>query len=171
MQTYIIRRSFVIPLGLLALCSLTLLVVCIVQGQPRAKLIILGCMILPVLLLLIESAWRKVLVGTDELVAVRLLRRKTLRWSDITAVETVAVRRRVFFTLCAGDEFIILSNSYADFSGLVHTILARVPAEAISAETRTMAEQPPVKAGDIIAAWVAFAVMLMLLVVQLRAAP
>lgn len=168
MQTFVIRRSFVIPLGLLLLFSLGLLLVSIDQGQPRAKQIILGVILLPGLLLFIESAWRKILLGPEELVAVRLLRRKTLRLAEVTAVETVTLRRRVFFTLCAGDEFVILSNGYANFPQLVQAVLERVPAAAISEETRTMAANPPVKTGDIVSAWIGAALVLLMLLVQLR---
>lgn len=170
MQTFVIRRSFVAPLALLVVAGVALLGVCVAQGQPRAKLIILGLMLVPTVILLLESARRKVLLGPGELTAVRLLHRKTLRLAEITAVETVTLRRRVFFTLCAGDEFIILSNGYADFPTLVRNVLARVPAAAISDETRAMAENPPCKTGDIVSAWLAATVVLLLLVVQLRAA-
>lgn len=169
MRTYVIRRSFVIPLGLLVLASLALLVVCLVQRQPPAKSIILGLLLVPTLILFMESACRKVLLNPDELVAVRLLRRKALRLSEITAVETVTLRRRVFFTLCAGDEFVILSNSYADFPDLVKSVLERVPTTAVSDETQTMAANPPTKTGDIISAWVASILVILMLLGQLGA--
>lgn len=168
MQTYVIRRSFLAPLGLLLLLAAALFVVCIEQGQPRAKLLILGAILLPVVILFVECAWRKVQIDAEQLIAVRLLRRKTLRFAEVTAVETVTLRNRTFFTLCAGDEFVILSNSYADFPGLVRTVLERVPPQAVSAETLAMAERPPVKLSDIVSSWVAAGVLAAILLLQLR---
>jgi hypothetical protein len=166
-RTFVIRRAFLLPLGLLLLLSVILLAVCIGQGEPTARVLILGCVILPVAALFVESAWRRAVVGDGELTVFKPMRRATLKFADVSAVETVAVRKRVFLTLCAGDDFLILSNAYADFPGLVRTLLARVPAEAVSPETAAMAEAPPVKQGDIFACWLAVGLMALILWAQL----
>jgi hypothetical protein len=104
---------------------------------------------------------------TDGVVVFKLLRKKELKYSELTAVETVCVRKRVFLTLCAGDEFLIISNAYANFPALVQALLARVPAAAISEETRQMAAAPPVKSTDVISCWLAVALMAFILYIQL----
>jgi hypothetical protein len=103
----------------------------------------------------------------DGVVVFKLLRKKELKYAELTAVETVRVRKRVFLTLCAGDDFLIISNAYANFPGLVQTLLARVPAAAISEETRQMAAAPPVKSTDVISCWLAVALLAFILYIQL----
>ena len=164
---YRIRKAFLLPLGLLLLLCLVLLVCCFLFHEPPAKAFILIALILPVLLLFVESAFRHVVFGETQLTAHKLLRNKALSWADITAVETVMVRKRAFLTICAGEEFLILSNAYADFPGLVRNLLQRVPPASISEETRSMAEAPPIKSGDIVSCWLAVALLLLILYGQL----
>lgn len=170
-QTFTIRRTFLLPLGLLLLLSLGLLVTCIVQGQPVAKAIILGFMLLPVIAFFVESACRRAVVDDEGITVYKFLRKKRLSFAEMTAVETVMVRKRVFLTLCVGDEFIILSNAYADFPRLVRVLLERSPAAAVSAETRTMAAAPPSKSTDIVSCWLAVALVAFILYIQFGGRP
>lgn len=166
-QSFVIRRSFLIPLGLLLGETVVLLGVCLFQGQPTAKAVILGIIILPVLALFVESVCRKAVIGREALMVHKFLRRKTLVFADITEVETVMVRKRVFLTLCAGDDFLILSNAYAGFPALVETLLGRVTPEAVSEETRKMALAPPTKSTDVISCWLGVALLAFILYIQL----
>lgn len=167
MQTFAIRKAFLLPLGLLLTLVIILFVVCLVQGEPKVKLALLGFIILPVALLFFESLARRVAVGEEEVTVFKILRKKTLRLAEVTEVETVRVRKRVFLTLCAGDEFLILSNAYKDFPTLVAALLRGVPPEAVSEETARMAADPPVKTTDIITCWLAVALLAFILYAQL----
>lgn len=162
-----IRRAFLLPLGVLFLLCLALLAACVLQGEPGGKVAILSVIILPVGILFVECLFRRAEIGTEEMMVFKLLRRKSLRFAEITAVETVQVRKRAFLTVCAGDEFVILSNAYGDFSRLVETILARVPVSTISEETRSMAAAPPRKSTDIVSCWLAVALVGFILYIQL----
>jgi len=165
-QTFVIRRTFLFPLGLLLLLSLALLVTVLVQGQPLAKALILGFMLLPIAAFFVESVFRRAVITDEGITVHKFLRQKHLSFAPMTAVETVMVRKRVFLTLCVEDEFIILSNAYADFPALVRALLSRVPQAAISAEARKMAEAPPVKSSDIISCWLVVALLAFILYVQ-----
>jgi uncharacterized membrane protein len=164
--TFAIRRTFLVPLGLLLLLSLALLVTSVIQGQPTAKAIILAFIILPVAGFFLESAFRRTVISTEGITVNKFLRRKHLTFAEMTAVETVMVRKRVFLTLCADEEFIILSNAYADFPVLVRVLLKRVPPATISDDTRKMAEAPPVKSTDIVSCWLAVALLAFILYIQ-----
>lgn len=165
--TFTIRKSFLVPLGLLLLQTLALLVVCLVQGQPVAKAIILGFITLPVLGIFVESAFRRTVIDDEGVTVFKFLRRKALRFAEITAVETVLVRKRAFLTLCAGDDFVILSNAYADFPALVEALMERVSPAAVSEETRAMAAAPPSKCTDIVSCWLGVALLAFILYIQL----
>jgi hypothetical protein len=166
-RNFVIRRSFLIPLGLVLALAIALLVVCLSQGEPPVKVGLLGLIIVPVALLFAESASRRVTLGAETVAVRKLLRRSEMRFAAMTAVETVAVRKRVFLTLCAGDDFLILSNAYADFPGLVRALLERVPPAAVSEETRRMADAPPVKSTDIVTCWLMVALLAFILYSQL----
>lgn len=144
-----------------------LFVVCLVKGEPMAKVLILVFIMLPVVVLFVESVFRRTVLTGEGVVVFKLLRKKELMFAEMTSVETVQVRKRVFLTLCADDDFLIISNAYANFPGLVQSLLARVPAAAISEETRQMAIAPPVKSTDVISCWLAVALLAFILYIQL----
>jgi len=166
-RQYRIRNSFLVPLGLLLILLLTLMAVCLNQGQPRGKIVLLGIMVLPVFGLFLESVFRRVTIDGKGVRVDKLFRRALVAFEDITALETVAVRKRVFLTLCAGEDFLIISNTYGRFPELVGQILAGTPAEAITEETRKMAEKPPRKDSDVISCWLAVLLVLFILYAQL----
>lgn len=153
MQTYRIRNSFVLPLGLVVLLCLVLAAIVIIQEQPSAKLLVVGCALLPLGYLLFECVVRRIEVDSDGLRLIRLGRVRAFTWSEITAVETVRVRQRAFLTINAGDDFLIIANMYAGFDRLLDTVLAQVPATTISEETRALAQAPPTKHSDIVILW------------------
>lgn len=158
-----------VPIGLLVALTLALLVVCLVQGQPLAKVFILAGLSAPLALLLVESACRRLVVNGQEVTAHRPFRQRRVRFADVTALETVRVRNRVFITLVAGDEdFLIISNSYADFPALLDHLVAAVPDGAVTDETRQLAEQPPLRQADVFTAWFAVIAMVYILLAQFR---
>ncbi|MFA5516334.1 MAG: PH domain-containing protein [Desulfuromonadales bacterium] len=166
-RRFAIRRSFLLPLGLLLVLCLALFFIVIAKGEPTGKIIILGCIILPVAILFLESAFRQAIVDDEGITVKKFLRRKELRFAEVTSVDTVLVRRRAFLTLGAEDDFLILSNAYADFPALVKELLARVPTPTVSAETQQMAAAPPNKSTDIVSCWLAVALMAFILFIQL----
>jgi len=167
MQEFRIRRNFLLGLGLTCLLLAILLVVCIVQQEKMAKVLILAALMLPVIGLLSESLRRKVAFSAEALIAHRLFRRKTLALKDVTAVDTVRVRRRAFVSISTEEDFLILSNNYENFGQLLQQLVERLPNRVISEETRDLAAKPPKKTNDLFSIWLAVAVLLLILYIQL----
>lgn len=166
-RQFTVRRAFLLPLGLLLLLALILLIVSALQEQPKGKIIILAFIILPVAILFIESVFRRTVIGSDQVTVHKLLRRKTLRFSDLTAVDLVTVRKRAFLSLSTEQDFLVLSNAYACFPEIVKIILARTPDAAVKEETRQAAQMVPVKSSDIFSCWLAVALVAFILYLQL----
>lgn len=168
-RRYVIRRAFVVPLGLALLLLGALLAVSILHGQPAAKVAFLLVFALPVTVLFIESAFRKVVIDAAGIMAIRPFRTKRIDFADVTALETVQVRSRVFLTLAAGDdEFLIISNGYADFPLLVQTLIAVLPASIVTDEVRQLAAKPPRRHADLIMVWFMVAALVYVLVAQFQ---
>jgi hypothetical protein len=165
-RQFVVRRTFLLPLGLLLVLCLALFVIVQAKGEPTGKVIILACIILPVAILFLESVFRKAVIGTDGITVYKLLRQKEIRFADVTSVDTVLVRRRAFITLSAGDDFLILSNAYANFPALVKEMLDRIPSPLVSAETLEMAAAPPSKSTDIVSCWLAVLLVALILYIQ-----
>lgn len=166
-STFVIRRSVVIPLGLLFLLTLALLIVCLLQGQAVAKIVMLAILLLPLAALFLESARRKIEISADGVKAFRSFQGRQMKFARVTALETVKVRNRVFLTLSAGeDEYLIISNSYADFPALVRQLVAAVPPAAVTEETRQLADETPARHADMISIWLAVIALIYILIAQ-----
>jgi hypothetical protein len=93
-KVFVIRRSFLLPLGLLLLETLVLLVVCLVQQQPLAKALILLVLILPIAGLFVESLFRKLTLEADGVRAKRMFREKVIRFAEMPNDRSSAARAR-----------------------------------------------------------------------------
>lgn len=169
LRTFVIRRAFVMPMGLLIALTIALLLVCLVQGQPIAKVIILAGLLVPLAVLFVESAMRRVVIDREGVTAFRPWRQRRVRFTEVTSLESVRVRNRVFMTLVAGDDdFLIISNAYGDFPALVECLVAAVPEGTVTAETAQLAQQPPVRQADVFTAWFAVIALIYVLIAQFR---
>lgn len=168
-RVFVIRRAFVVPMGLLIALTVVLLAVCLLQGQPTAKVVILAGLLVPLAVLFVESAFRRVVIDQDGVTAIRPFRQRQISFADVTGLETVRVRNRVFMTLVAGeDDFLIISNSYGDFPLLVESLVAAVAEGAVTEETRQLAQQPPLRQADVFTAWFAVIALAYVLIAQFR---
>ena len=166
MNNFQIRRTFLLPLGILLILSLTLFATVLIQGQPVIKAVVLGILILPISGLFFESFFRRIHFDDEAITIFKPFREKSLKFSELTEVETLQVKKRVFLTLSTEADFMILSNAYADFPLLVNTILEYSPDHVITDETRQMATSPPSKSSDIFSCWLAAVLMTIILVLQ-----
>lgn len=166
MNNFQIRRTFLLPLGILLILSLLLFVTVLVHGEVIAKVAILGFMIVPISGLFFESFFRRVHLDDEAITVFKPFREKRLNFAELTEVETLQVKKRVFLTLSTVEEFMILSNAYAEFPQLVSAILERAPEQTITAETHQMAIDPPSKSSDIVSCWLAVVLMTIILALQ-----
>lgn len=167
-MTFRIRKGFLVPLGLLSIETLALLITCFMFDEPVAKRIIVGVLIFPVVLLFLECLFRRTAIDDEQVCTHKLLRRKCIRFEDMTAVETVQVKKRAFVTLCTEDDFMIVSNAYTRFPTMISALLLRVPRDSISSETAEMAQDPPRKTADIVSCWLAVLLLGFILFAQVK---
>lgn len=168
-RSYVIRRSFVLPMGLMIALTLALMVVCVLQEQAIAKVVILAVLLLPMVALFVESAFRRLVVSEHGVTACRLFRKREVLFADVTSLESVQVRSRVFLTLSLGpDDFLIISNSYANFPELVKSLVNSVPEGTVTEEAEQLAEKPPRKQADVFTAWFAVIALVYVLIAQFR---
>lgn len=169
-RRFVIRRAFVVPLGLALLLMGALLAVSVLHGQPAAKVVFLLVFALPVTVLFVVSAFCKVVIDANGVTAIRPFRTKRINFAEVTALESVQVRSRVFLTLTAADdEFLIVSNGYADFPDLVRTLIAALPPAVVTDEARQLAANPPSRHGDLVMVWFMVAALVYVLVAQFQA--
>jgi hypothetical protein len=154
-DTFTIRRAFLVPLGLLLMAQIALLAVGVVQGQTMGRTLLLGAIVFALGALFSENLFRRIELDDETITVWRLFRKKNLRFGEITALEAVALRGRVFFTLWRGEEFLLITNAYGSFPDLAALLVSRVPGGAVSEEAGQIAGDIPRHNGPIFIGWVA----------------
>ncbi|PNU18935.1 hypothetical protein C2E25_15005 [Geothermobacter hydrogeniphilus] len=152
-QTYRISKGVLLPLVLVAILLLVLLGVSLVNGEVLLKLIILVAVLIPVVLLLLTNLKRRVDLSAEGVRVVRPVGEKYFRWDELTSFEAVSVRGRAFVTLCAGEDFVIISNSYEKFADLVEAIAGHLPEKAVSPEANRLIEHPTSALAGVLPLW------------------
>jgi hypothetical protein len=148
-------------MALVIVLTAVLLVVCLVQGQAIAKVIILAGLIMPLVVLFVETAFRRLVVDQEGVTAFRPFRQRRVLFSDVTELETVRVRSRVFMTLVAGpDDFLIIS--------LIEGLIAAVPEGCVTEETLQLAKKPPLRHADVFTVWFAVVALVYVVIAQFR---
>ncbi|MFO7767024.1 MAG: hypothetical protein R6V33_11385 [Pelovirga sp.] len=166
--SYKIRKGFLIPMGITVVLGVALLLIGITAHLPSGRLYLLAAFMVPAVLIFIESSRRKVHIGVDRIQMEKTLGTKEVRFIDLTSVDAVRVRKRVFISLTTEDTFMIISNSYERFDELVRQLVDLIPEPVVSDEARQMAADPPLKCSDIFSAWLAVTVLLLVIAAQLR---
>lgn len=167
-NSYSIRKSFLLPLGLVFVLCLVLLACSVYLRLPTAKIIILSSFLVPVGLIFAESSYRRVQVDDQAVQVSKLFRNKRINYNELTAIDTIQVRKRAFISLSSENDFMILSNSYQHFDRLIKQLVTKVPESVVSEDTRRLANNPPRKCSDTFSAWLAVAVLALIIYVQLR---
>lgn len=153
-RIYTINRALVLPLALNAVLLLAVLVLTAVRPGTTAERVLLVAALVPMAVIAVESALRKVTVGDTGLVLSKFFRQRSFAWTDITHVGALAVRRKVYLVLTTTKGFHVLSNAYGRFGDLVRDVLARVDAERVEEGAREILEAAGENRMNIYAAWI-----------------
>lgn len=157
--TYRVRVTFLIPLILDALLLFALVLISLFRRTFPAETIILAIICIPLVCLLLELLVRVVSVGAKGISIKKLFRVKTLQWGDITNVDVMVIRKKIYLLLTTTKGFHILTNTYDNFTTLVQDITGHLHAEVVEQRVLEVADTPIVRRADILAAWIAVAML------------
>jgi hypothetical protein len=160
-HVYRIRKSFVIPLTIDCILLFVLMAMSwFFRGASLEKAVI-SIFFLLALFVLIEAARRTIIIGDEGLKIKKFFKTKALSWPDITHIGCLVLRSRAYILLTTTKGFHILSNAYEQFPRMVGDLIGHIPAETIEVEpeARAQCENPVRNTADLIAVWVAAAVL------------
>jgi hypothetical protein len=164
---YTIRRAFLIILGLDAFLLFFLFLISLfIKGNTIEKFVLM-ILFLPALVLFLECLLRRVTVVEEGLVIRKLGRNKALSWDEITRVGYITLHRKVYLLLTTVKGFFVISNAFEGFSKLVEEVVARVEPERVEQDVRLQAGRLLTGVANIIAAWVAAALMIVMIFTKL----
>jgi hypothetical protein len=152
-NVYRIRRSFLVPFFVDFILLFFLLLLSYLQGGSNLERILLTAIFIPVLYVLFESSFRTVQTGDQGIMIRKFMRKKELRWEDITHIGALILRKRVYLLLTTVKGFYILSNAYEKFSALVSDLVSHMDNEKVEEEVKRQMEHPAKNMSDIIMTW------------------
>ncbi len=168
-MSFTVRRALLLPLGLLLLVQLALLIVSLLQGQPLNRSLFVGGVVVVLAGLLADNLLRHIELDEEGITACRIGRRRRVLFADLTEIEAVCLRKRLFVTLWVGESFLLVTNAYGDVATLFRLLLQRVPSGLASDEVQGLVEDPPRHNGNIVVCWFAVIFSLFILCRQFLA--
>jgi hypothetical protein len=166
-KTYKIKKSYLIALSADVILLFLLLALSLFMEGSFIEQVVLTVICIIVLLVFLESVFRKVLTGDRGILIRKYLRERNLLWEDITQVGTVVMRKRVYLLLTTIKGFHILTNAYEEFPALVRDIVDHVDKEKVDEEVRNQVEHPIKKISDVISAWFAAIVLVVIIILKI----
>jgi hypothetical protein len=164
---YTIRRAFLIVLGLDAFLLFSLFLLSLLMKGDRMEKLILTVFFLPAFVLFLECLLRRVTVVEEGLVIRKLGRAKALLWDEITRVGYLILHRKVYLLLTTVKGFFVISNAYDGFPRLVEQVVARVEPDRVEQDVRLQAGRSLTGGANVVAAWVAAALMAVMILMKL----
>ncbi len=165
-STYTTRRSFLVPFSLASLLLLVLLVLSLFDRAFPPEVVILTIIFIPTLYIFLGSIRRKTIVGSDGVRIRKLFREKHLLWEDITNIDVLLVRKKVYLLLTTTKGFYALANAHGNFPSLVRDITDHVDKEKIEASVQDVIENPVARISDVVSSWLVCIILLGVIVLK-----
>jgi len=166
-NVYRIRRSFLFPFFVDFILLFLLVLLSYFLSGSRLERILLTAIFMPVLYVLFESSFRMVQTGDHGIMIRKFMRKKELRWEDITHIGALILRKRVYILLTTVKGFYILSNAYEKFSTLVSELVGHMDNEKVEEEVRRQIEHPANNMSDIVMTWFTAVVLAGIIITKL----
>jgi len=166
-NVYRIRRSFLFPFFVDFILLFLLVLLSYFLSGSRLERILLTAIFMPVLYVLFESSFRMVQTGDHGIMIRKFMRKKELRWDDITHIGALILRNRVYILLTTVKGFYILSNAYEKFSTLVSNLVGHMDNEKVEEEVRRQIEHPANNMSDIVMTWFTAVVLAGIIITKL----
>lgn len=166
-RVYMIRRAFLISLGVDAFLLFCLLVLSMLPQGSAVERLVFTIFFLPVLYLFLECLLRRVTVDEGGIAIRKLWRKKWVAWEGITHIGGLSIHKKVYILLTTVHGFFIVSNAYGGFSDLAEEIVSHVDLTKVEEEVRLQAGRSPSGIAHIVMAWIAAVFMVGIILIKM----
>jgi hypothetical protein len=166
-NTYRVRKQFLVPLTLDLVLLFLLIAISFFMKAIPAEMVILVLVFVSLLYIFLESIFLETSIGDKGIRIKKFLREKTLSWNDITNVDTMMVKKKVYLLLTTTKGFHILSNTHGDFYTMVSDLSRHVDSERVEESVRTVMEEPVKRRSDILSSWLAAIILVVVICLKI----
>jgi len=166
-KTYRVRKQFLVPLTLDCILLFLLIVVSAFTTTIPAEMVVLVVVFLSLLYIFLESFFLETSIGEKGIRIKKFLRGKDLSWNDITNVDTMTVRKKVYLLLTTTKGFHVLSNTHGEFYSMVSDLSSRVDSERVEESVKTVIDEPVKRRSDIVTSWLAAVILIVVICLKI----
>jgi len=159
-SVYKTGRALLVPLAVDLSLLFVLFFILLCVGGSTVERVVLIIIFMLLFFIFLELIFREVNVGNDSIKIKKLFRRKELKWEDITNVDAVIIRKRIYLLLSTTTGFHVLSNVYEKFAALLQEIVDNIDGGKVEDNVQNLLNHPIKKLSNIILAWFAAIVLL-----------
>lgn len=166
-HSYRIRKAFVVPLGVDAFLLCVLFVLSMLPQGTATERLVFAIFFVPALYIFSESLLRRVTLDDGGIVIRKLLGEKRVPWEGITHVGGLRMHRKAYLLLTTVNGFMIISNAYEGFSGLVEEIVSRIDRARVEEDVLLQAGSSPSGIVHSALAWTAAVFMVGIILIKM----
>lgn len=159
-SVYKIGRALLVPLAVDISLLFALFFILLCVGGSTVERVVLIIIFILLFFIFLELIFREVNIGDDSIKIKKLFRKKELKWEDITNIDAVIIRKRVYLLLSTTTGFYVLSNVYEKFAALLQEIVDNIDGGKVDNKVKDILNHPIKKLSNIILAWFAAIVLL-----------
>lgn len=160
---YGIRKMFLLPLAIDTALVFALTLIVFLGGGRSLEKAALTVILVILICLLVDSLFRKTVVGADGIVIKRFMKTRNVAWDEITSIDAMVLRKKAYLLLTSTKGFHIISNNLSDFSRLVSAVFERTDNEKIEPAARKLVTLSVRRISDIILLWLASGIVLLIM--------
>jgi hypothetical protein len=161
-----IRRAFLAPFIIIVALLFFLFLLSFFKGQTWEE-IILAVSFIITLLVGIEAAKREITVTKDGLKINKFFRVKEFIWPEITRLEVVDMRSKVYFLLTTTKGFYFFSNLFENHALLIRSLMENLGDEKVEMEIKNYLDHPVEKRSLVVMCWLTVLIIIAFIILKL----
>lgn len=152
-----IKRAFLVPFNTIVVLLFLLFLLSLFRGQMWEKIVLAVCFA-STLLIAIEATRRKIILTDEGLKIEKFFRTKEFVWTEITHLDVVNLRNKIYFLLTTTKGFYFFSNLLENHALLIRSLVDKLGNERVETEVNNYLDHPVERRSLIVMCW--FAVLI-----------
>jgi len=161
-----IRRAFLVPFITIVVLLFLLFLLSLFRGQMLER-IILAVSFAGTLLIAIEATKKEVIVTKEGLKIKKNFRTKEFVWTEITHLDVVNLRNKIYFLLTTTKGFYFFSNLLENHALLIRSLVDKLGNERVEMEVNNYLDHPVERRSLIVMCWFAVLIISAFIILKL----
>jgi lysylphosphatidylglycerol synthetase-like protein (DUF2156 family) len=148
------KRAFLVPFITIVVLLFFLFLLSLFRGQMWEK-IVLAVSFASTFFISIEAIRRRIVVTDEGLKIEKFFRTKEFVWTEITHLDIVSLRNKIYFLLTTTKGFHFFSNLLENHALLIRSLVDKLGDERVETEVKSYLDHPVERRSLIVMCWFA----------------